>query len=141
MGIEEPRVVDMRQSCPADMEPVPAGALAMAIGDEAAARDADRHRRIVGRRGSVLVVDEPRVLDGEVAALGADAGAVAIRYSGALDQIVPVAMGRAVHDAAPDPKALWIAPRAGHVDLVEVGAIEAAARFVARIDRSLPGAS
>jgi hypothetical protein len=55
---------------------------------------------------------------------------------GALDQIVPVAMGRAVHAAAPEPRQLWIAPHAGHLDLVEAGAIEAAGRFVAQLDRA-----
>jgi fermentation-respiration switch protein FrsA (DUF1100 family) len=54
---------------------------------------------------------------------------------GALDDIVPVAMGQAVYAAAPDPKQLWIAPNAGHVDLVAAGAIEVAADFVARMDR------
>jgi fermentation-respiration switch protein FrsA (DUF1100 family) len=49
---------------------------------------------------------------------------------GARDRIIPVAMGRAVHAAAPEPKQLWIAPDAGHVDLVEAGAIEAAGEFV-----------
>jgi fermentation-respiration switch protein FrsA (DUF1100 family) len=54
---------------------------------------------------------------------------------GALDQIVPVAMGRAVYAAAPDPKRLWIASHAGHLDLVEAGAIEVAGQFVADLDR------
>jgi hypothetical protein len=54
---------------------------------------------------------------------------------GALDQIVPVAMGRAVFAKAPDPKQLWIAPDAGHLDLVEAGAIEVAGQFVAQLDR------
>jgi hypothetical protein len=54
---------------------------------------------------------------------------------GALDQIVPVAMGRALYAAAPDPKRLWIAPEAGHLDLVEAGAIAMAGDFVAQLDR------
>jgi uncharacterized protein len=54
---------------------------------------------------------------------------------GALDRIIPLAMGRAVHVAAPEPKALWIAPGAGHVDLIEAGAIEAAADFIKRMER------
>lgn len=53
---------------------------------------------------------------------------------GARDGIVPVAMGRAIHAAVPGPKQLWIAPSAGHVDLVEAGAIQAAADFVERLD-------
>jgi hypothetical protein len=54
---------------------------------------------------------------------------------GARDQIIPVAMGRAVHAAAPEPKQLWIASDAGHIDLVEAGAIEAAFQFVADLER------
>ena len=57
---------------------------------------------------------------------------------GARDRIVPVAMGRAVFAAAPDPKELWIATDAGHVDLVEAGAMEAAADFVARLGQEAP---
>jgi fermentation-respiration switch protein FrsA (DUF1100 family) len=55
---------------------------------------------------------------------------------GARDRIVPVAMGRAVFAAAPDPKELWIAPHAGHIDLVEAGAMEAAANFVTRVSHA-----
>jgi uncharacterized protein len=58
---------------------------------------------------------------------------------GALDEIVPVAMGRALYAAAPDPKQLWIAPDAGHLDLVEAGAIAVAGRFVALLDRVTAG--
>ena len=58
---------------------------------------------------------------------------------GAYDQIVPVAMGRAVHAAAPDPKQLWIASDAGHLDLVEAGAIEVAGHFVSQLDRVTAG--
>lgn len=54
---------------------------------------------------------------------------------GAHDRIVPVEMGRAVYEAAPDPKELWIAPHAGHVDLVEAGAVQAASKFVERMRR------
>jgi uncharacterized protein len=52
---------------------------------------------------------------------------------GARDRIVPVTMGRTLYEAAPQPKELWIAPDAGHVNLVEAGAIEAAGAFVSRI--------
>jgi hypothetical protein len=54
---------------------------------------------------------------------------------GALDRIIPLAMGRAVYNAAPEPKEVWISEHAGHVDLVEAGAIEAAGDFVARLGR------
>ncbi len=53
---------------------------------------------------------------------------------GARDRIVPIAMGRAIYAAAPEPKELWIAPHFGHVDLIEGGATEAAAHFVARLE-------
>jgi len=51
---------------------------------------------------------------------------------GTRDRIVPVTMGRTIHAAAALPKELWIAPDAGHTDLVEAGAIEAAGNFVRR---------
>jgi fermentation-respiration switch protein FrsA (DUF1100 family) len=52
---------------------------------------------------------------------------------GAHDRIIPVAMGRAVFQAARDPKQLWIANEAGHLDMVEAGAVEAAGDFVDRM--------
>jgi len=58
---------------------------------------------------------------------------------GARDRIVPVAMGRAIYDAAPDPKRLWVSPLAGHVDLIEAGAVGIAADFVARLHREQRG--
>ena len=57
---------------------------------------------------------------------------------GTRDRIIPVAMGRTLFAAAPEPKQLWIADQAGHVDLVEAGAIEAAGDFVARLDAGTP---
>jgi fermentation-respiration switch protein FrsA (DUF1100 family) len=57
---------------------------------------------------------------------------------GARDRIIPLAMGRAIYAAAPDPKELWIAEEAGHVDLVEAGAIEAAGEFVSRLQGKPP---
>ena len=53
---------------------------------------------------------------------------------------VMVAMGRAVYAAAAEPKRLWIAEQGGHVDLVEMGAIEAAGEFVTQLDVR-PGAT
>lgn len=38
---------------------------------------------------------------------------------GSRDEIVPPRLGRAVFDAAPEPKSLWIVPGAGHNDIVE----------------------
>ncbi len=54
---------------------------------------------------------------------------------GEADRVIPPALGRAMHDAITAPKQLWIAPHAGHNDLAEAGAVEAAAAFV---DRHLP---
>jgi hypothetical protein len=64
-------------------------------------------------------------------------GAPVLVLHGARDRIVPVAMGRALFAAAPEPKQLWIADRAGHVDLVEAGAIEAAGEFVAGLQAGM----
>ena len=62
-----------------------------------------------------------------------DVRAPVLVMHGARDRIIPLSMGRAVYVAAPEPKQLWIAPEAGHVDLIEAGAVEAAADFVARM--------
>ena len=53
---------------------------------------------------------------------------------GTRDRVIPVAMGRAIYAAAPDPKELWIAPHAGHLDLIEAGAMSVAADFVGRME-------
>ena len=42
---------------------------------------------------------------------------------GERDRIVPPWMGRAVFDAAPEPKRLWVAPEGGHEDLADFGLI------------------
>ena len=54
---------------------------------------------------------------------------------GARDDIIPLDMGRAIFAAAHEPKELWIAPAAGHSDLIEAGAVEAAWDFVNRMER------
>jgi uncharacterized protein len=46
------------------------------------------------------------------------------------DRVVPPEMGRAVYAAAPEPKALWLSPEAGHGDLSAMGAVDRAAAFV-----------
>jgi fermentation-respiration switch protein FrsA (DUF1100 family) len=51
---------------------------------------------------------------------------------GALDVIVPVKFGRALFDAAPEPKELWLSPDAGHEDLPEFGGLDAAIAFIER---------
>ncbi|PPQ26187.1 alpha/beta hydrolase [Rhodopila globiformis] len=50
--------------------------------------------------------------------------------TGGRDEIVPTAMGRAVFAAANEPKQLWWVPDAGHDDMAEAGALEAARAFV-----------
>lgn len=55
---------------------------------------------------------------------------------GARDTLVPPAMGRELAAAAHAPLELWEAPGAGHNDLGPAGAVEEAARFLAR---RLPG--
>jgi len=51
---------------------------------------------------------------------------------GERDRIVPVRFGRALFDAAPEPKELWLAPEAGHEDLAWFGALEAVRSFLER---------
>ena len=51
---------------------------------------------------------------------------------GERDRIVPVRFGRALYDAAPEPKELWLAPEGGHEDLAEFGAFEVVRKFVDR---------
>jgi hypothetical protein len=47
------------------------------------------------------------------------------------DNIVPPAMGRAVFDAANQPKQFWLAPEAGHNNLPDAGAFDIARAFIA----------
>ena len=49
---------------------------------------------------------------------------------GALDRVIPPAMGQAVFAAANQPKRLWVAPQGGHNDLAAFGAIEEVVSFV-----------
>jgi hypothetical protein len=51
---------------------------------------------------------------------------------GERDRIVPVRFGRALFDAARQPKELWLAREAGHEDLVRWGAFEAVLDFLRR---------
>jgi fermentation-respiration switch protein FrsA (DUF1100 family) len=50
--------------------------------------------------------------------------------AGVQDIIVPPAMSQAVFAAANEPKVFWLAPDAGHNDLVEAGAFDVAQAFV-----------
>jgi fermentation-respiration switch protein FrsA (DUF1100 family) len=51
---------------------------------------------------------------------------------GERDKIVPVRFGRALFEAAPEPKELWLAPEGGHEDLAQFGAFEAVRSFLER---------
>lgn len=51
---------------------------------------------------------------------------------GEQDEIVPAEFGRALFEAAPEPKEAWFAPDGGHVDLREHGAFEVVADFIRR---------
>jgi hypothetical protein len=51
---------------------------------------------------------------------------------GARDRVVPLRFGRALFDAAPEPKELWLSRDAGHEDLVRYGAFEAVLDFLQR---------
>ena len=51
---------------------------------------------------------------------------------GARDTVIPPAMGRAVFDAASEPKEMWVSELGGHEDVLETGGEAVLASFVAR---------
>jgi uncharacterized protein len=51
---------------------------------------------------------------------------------GERDTIVPVRFGRTLLDAAPEPKEGWFGPEAGHENLAQFGALDAAIAFIER---------
>jgi fermentation-respiration switch protein FrsA (DUF1100 family) len=51
---------------------------------------------------------------------------------GSRDTVVPLRFGRALFDAAPDPKEFWLAAEAGHDDLASAGVLEAVRAFLQR---------
>ena len=51
---------------------------------------------------------------------------------GERDRVVPIRYGRALFDAAPEPKEGWFAPEAGHEDLARHGALDVAVAFIER---------
>jgi len=51
---------------------------------------------------------------------------------GGQDRIVPLRFGRALFNAAPEPKELWVAREAGHENLARYGAFEAVLDFMQR---------
>ena len=48
------------------------------------------------------------------------------------DRVVPVRFGRALFEAASEPKVFWFSPEAGHEDLARFGALDAVAAFLER---------
>jgi fermentation-respiration switch protein FrsA (DUF1100 family) len=57
---------------------------------------------------------------------------------GSKDRIVPPDLGRALYDAAPDPKRLWIAPLGEHENLMDFGAWNRIVRFVRQATSGKP---
>ena len=51
---------------------------------------------------------------------------------GKRDRVVPIRYGRALFDAAPEPKEGWFAPDAGHEDLARYGGLDVAIAFIER---------
>ena len=49
---------------------------------------------------------------------------------GEQDRVVPLRFGRALFDAAPEPKEFWLSREAGHEDLYQFGAFRAVRRFL-----------
>jgi fermentation-respiration switch protein FrsA (DUF1100 family) len=49
---------------------------------------------------------------------------------GESDRVVPIRFGRALLDAAPDPKEGWFAPEAGHEDLACYGGLDVVVAFI-----------
>jgi len=48
------------------------------------------------------------------------------------DRVVPVRYGRALFEAAPEPKEGWFAPEAGHEDLARYGSLDVVVAFIER---------
>lgn len=51
---------------------------------------------------------------------------------GGRDRIVPIRLGRALYERAPEPKEGWFVPEGGHGDLAAFGALDAAVAFLKR---------
>jgi hypothetical protein len=52
---------------------------------------------------------------------------------GERDRVVPVRFGRALLDAAPEPREGWFAPEGGHEDLARYGSLDVVVAFVERL--------
>ena len=48
------------------------------------------------------------------------------------DRVIPVRYGRALLDAAPEPKEGWFAHEAGHADLARYGSLDVVVAFIER---------
>ena len=51
---------------------------------------------------------------------------------GERDRVVPIRFGRALLDAASEPKEGWFAPEAGHEDLARYGSLDVVVAFIER---------
>ncbi len=51
---------------------------------------------------------------------------------GAADELIPVSMGRALHEAAPNPKDIIVFPSGKHTDLDDHGAVEAVVNWISK---------
>ena len=58
-----------------------------------------------------------------------------LMLQGGADQVVPARFGRALYDAAPEPKEVWFAADAGHENLSRFGLLDAVAGFIERCCR------
>jgi fermentation-respiration switch protein FrsA (DUF1100 family) len=59
---------------------------------------------------------------------------------GEQDTVVPIRFGRALFEAAPEPKEFWLSREAGHENLMRFGGFDAVLRFIERrIDEKLRG--
>jgi uncharacterized protein len=91
---------------------------------------------VLAARAAGVPVTEMRTLD----ALRAAPARPLLVIAGDRDSAVPVSMPRALHAAAPEPKAIWIVEGAGHVDLRDVaGPAVFDERIRAFLDKALFG--
>jgi len=63
-------------------------------------------------------------------------GVPILMLQGGDDRVVPARFGRALFDAAPEPKEMWLAPQGDHEGLARFGALDAAVAFIERHVRS-----
>jgi fermentation-respiration switch protein FrsA (DUF1100 family) len=59
-------------------------------------------------------------------------GAPILVLHGERDRVVPVRFGRALFEAAPEPKESWFVPAAGHEDLARYGGLDVTIAFIER---------